>query len=291
MLRDEYEKDERDEERGIFALERVISRKLVKPYILGFKAIIHDDKDQKTISSSKYLIKNVATNMFHLLNYKMKENKDFAFRNLMKVDREMKIQEPDLHVKGMLLMGLKEYPRQNKRSAFYSWYLKSTQEGQSLLQKLSNRLVLETNINKTTAFYRLFRPIKGKKTIVSPKIKRFTIAMYLYSRIFVERQKQEFFQKFKIYASKERAMGGIANKIIDCSKKRMREAVDKWRILGKEEKNKTEKLKIIQRMIYKTKIGRLLEGFLKWKALPPRKTDESKLSNGHKFERGLTKFV
>ena len=47
-------------------------------------------------------------------------------------------------------MGLKEYPRINKRHAFYSWYLRTTTMGESLLKKTADNLVLYTNINKTT---------------------------------------------------------------------------------------------------------------------------------------------
>lgn len=48
----------------------------------------------------------------------------------------------------------------------------------------------------------------------------------------------------------------------------MKATLEKWKKLGCEIKNKEEKLKILQRMIYKTKIGRVHEGFLKWKDLP-----------------------
>lgn len=99
-------------------------------------------------------------------------------------------------------MSLKEYPRQSKRNAFYSWYIRSTLAGQSLLQRLSHRLVLETNINKTTAFYRLFGKVKKQKKLVDPKVKRLTLALYLYTRIFVGRLKQEFYEKFKLFSSK-----------------------------------------------------------------------------------------
>lgn len=90
-------------------------------------------------------------------------------------------------------MGLKQYPRQSKKNAFYGWYLRSTLAGQALLQRVSNKLVLDTNINKTTAFYRMFRLIKGRRKVVSPQMKRMTMMLYLYSRIYVQRQKQEFF--------------------------------------------------------------------------------------------------
>ena len=122
----------------------------------------------------------------------------------MKEVRELGTGDVNLHVKGKLLLGLKEYPRQSKKSAFYYWYVKSTQTGESLLQRAANRLVLYTNINKTTAFYRLFRTVKGKKIVVAPKTKRMTMMLYLYSRIFVQRQKQEFFERLKHMFARER---------------------------------------------------------------------------------------
>lgn len=111
-------------------------------------------------------------------------------------------QDTSLKLKGKVLFGLKEYPRYTKKHAFYSWYLKSTITGDSLLQRAADRLVLDTNINKTTAFYRLFKKVKGKKRVVSPKVKRMTTMIYLYSRIFFERQKQDFFEKFKALGEK-----------------------------------------------------------------------------------------
>ena len=114
----------------------------------------------------------------------------------------MAVGDPGLNVKGKLLLGLKEYPRQGKKNAFYHWYVKSTTTGASKLQRVAHKLVLDTNINKTTAFYRLFQKVKGKKKVVSPKVKRMTLMLYLYSRIFVSRQKQEFFERLKMQFSR-----------------------------------------------------------------------------------------
>lgn len=52
--------------------------------------------------------------------------------------------------------------------------------------------------------------------------------IYLYSRLFFERQKQEFFEKFKVVASKERVVSACAQKLIDCSKKRKLDVLGKW---------------------------------------------------------------
>lgn len=48
MIKEEYEKDNGKEERGVFCLERIIARKLVKPYSMGFNAIVKEDKKTKS---------------------------------------------------------------------------------------------------------------------------------------------------------------------------------------------------------------------------------------------------
>ncbi len=76
--------------------------------------------------------------------------------------------------------------------------MNTTDTGESLFQRAADQLVLYTNINKTTAFYRLFNKVKGRRRIVSPKTKRMTIMLYLYTKIFYDRPLREFFEKFKI---------------------------------------------------------------------------------------------
>jgi hypothetical protein len=39
MLKEEYERDEKNQERGLYQLDKWVSRKLIKPYSQGFKAI------------------------------------------------------------------------------------------------------------------------------------------------------------------------------------------------------------------------------------------------------------
>lgn len=97
-----------------------------------------------------------------------------------------------------------------------------------MLQKVSDQLVLYTNINKTTGFYRLFKKVKGKKIVASPKAKRMTIMLYLYSRLFFERRKQEFFEKVKIYAEKKSKSNELAERIIESSKLRKRQIIYCW---------------------------------------------------------------
>jgi len=75
----------------------------------------------------------------------------------------------------------------NLKRAFWRWYLGATDHGESLFQNASDKLVLYTNINKTTVFYRLMNQIKGKKRKVHPRVKRMTIMIYLYSKIYFQR--------------------------------------------------------------------------------------------------------
>lgn len=103
----------------------------------------------------------------------------------------------DQKFKGKMLMGLKQYPRLNIKRAFWKWYLITTGTGENLFQKAADNLVLYTNINKTTSFYRLFSKIKGRKKKVHPRVKRMTYMLYLYTRLFAERNMRDFFEKMK----------------------------------------------------------------------------------------------
>lgn len=62
--------------------------------------------------------------------------------------------------------------------------------GDSLFKKTADNLVLYTNVNKTTAFYRLFKTIMNRRNHVTPPAKRMAMMFYLFARIFVGRQKQ-----------------------------------------------------------------------------------------------------
>jgi hypothetical protein len=84
-------------------------------------------------------------------------------------------------------MQLKEYPRLNLKRAFWKWHLSTTSAGEYLFQRAADNLVLYTNINKTTAFYRLFNKSRRRMRNVPPRVKRMTTMVYLYSKIFFER--------------------------------------------------------------------------------------------------------
>jgi hypothetical protein len=189
VLKSQYDEDEDQIKNGLELLERIVNRKLIKPYYAGFKSITQEE----VYTRRNYEKKNTLTNFVHLLIAKVRDNKESAFRTLLKdfgLSSILEQHDTSLKLKGKVLFGLKEYPRYNKKHAFFSWYLQSTDAGESLMQKVADQLVLHTNINKTTGFYRLFKKVKGKKRVVSPKTKRMTMMIYLYSRIFFERQKQ-----------------------------------------------------------------------------------------------------
>lgn len=94
-------------------------------------------------------------------------------------------------------MGLKEYPRLNLKRAFWRWYMSSTGSGEELILHAANQLVLYTNINKTTAFYRLLGTVRSKTRKVHPRVKRMTTMLYLYLRIYVDRIKRYGFDHLK----------------------------------------------------------------------------------------------
>jgi len=106
-------------------MERIVSRKIFKPYHEGFNAIT---KEEKRITKP-YIVKNILSNFVHLLTFRIRDDKEFAFRCILKEIKEIGNIDPSIKVKGKLLMGLKEYPRQSKKNAFYGWYLKSTLAG------------------------------------------------------------------------------------------------------------------------------------------------------------------
>jgi len=125
---------------------------------------------------------------------------------------------------------------------------------------------------------------------VAPKVKRMTLMLYLYSRIYVQRQKQEFFEKFKMMFTKERMEGRVLQKMIECSRGRIKEYMKRWHNAGSKVKAKNDSLKYIYRLLYKTTIGKIYDGFSKWKSLPER-VDKGKSEKAHKFSRGLKAFV
>jgi len=165
-----------------------------------------------------------------MINNKIKERKEQAYRSLVvQFGGANSLSEKissDQKFKGKMLMGLKEYPRLNLKRAFWRWYMVSTGTGENLFQRAADNLVLYTNINKTSSFYRLFSKVKGRKLKVHPRVKRMTVMLYLYSRIFVERNMRDFFEKIKVKGGSVKVKA--TEKLIECANKRRNEGFKFW---------------------------------------------------------------
>ena len=210
---------------GATEIARILQRKLVGKYNAGFNAIMASKPKKEKVNP--YIMKNVFLGMSVMLNSLLRERKEMAFKNLIiHHGTSSPSMASDQKFKGKMLMGLKEYPRLNLKRAFWKWYLTTTGTGENLFQKAADNLVLYTNINKTTSFYRLFSKIKGRKKKVHPRVKRMTVMLCLYTRIFAERQMRDFFEKVK-------AKGGsikvkATEKLVECAKKRRNESFKLW---------------------------------------------------------------
>jgi hypothetical protein len=123
-------------------------------------------------------------------------------------------------------MGLKEYPRLNLKRAFWRWYLTTTDTGESLFQKVSDNIVLYTHANKENTYYRFFKKAKGRRRKVNPKIKRLTMILCLYTKIFFNRQVREAFEMIK-YNGKPQKQIAIEN-IIDRTNDRKTNGFRHW---------------------------------------------------------------
>ncbi len=75
--------------------------------------------------------------------------------------------------------------------------MNTTGSGDNLFQRAASNLVLYTNINKTTSFYRILGTVRSRQFKVHPRVKRMTTMIYLYTRYFFDRTKREAFQKIK----------------------------------------------------------------------------------------------
>lgn len=142
-----------------------------------------------------------------MVNIKIREKKEFAFRAILKgvglTSVSEKI-EADNKMKGKVLMNLKEYPRLNLKRAFWKWYLTTTDKGENLFQTVSDNLVLYTHTNKENVYYRLFKRLKGKRRKVSPKMKKMAFTLSLISKIFFYRNLREGFEGIKYNGKPQR---------------------------------------------------------------------------------------
>lgn len=125
-----------------------------------------------------------------------------------------------------MLLGLKQYPRLNLKRAFWRWYLNTTGSGDNLFQRAASNLVLYTNINKTTSFYRILGTVRSRQFKVHPRVKRMTTMIYLYTRYFFDRTKREAFQKIKGQGKSKKL--NIAEKLLQCARLRKTSALRLW---------------------------------------------------------------
>lgn len=174
-------------------------------------------------------MKNIVLSTALMLNYKVTEQKQWAFRNLMKqfnLHSSHDVAETSLKFKGKMLLGLKEYPRLNLKRAFWRWYLNSTGSGENLFHKTVNQLVLYTNVNKTTSFYRLLGTVRSRQRKVHPRVKRMTTMLYLYTRIFFERNLGIAFDRIKDKGGSKKM--NIGARLLECAKNRRASAFNLW---------------------------------------------------------------
>jgi hypothetical protein len=160
VITEQYQEDNLKSLEAAVNIERLLNRKIFKMQQQSFTEIHKKAFPEKPSLST---IKNVLTSSFMMLNVKMKETKEYVFRSLLKqfgLDSIVDQIDANMKLKGRALMALKEYPRLNLKRAFWRWYLSSTDNGDKLFQNAADKLVLYTNINKTTFFYRLLNQVK-----------------------------------------------------------------------------------------------------------------------------------
>lgn len=95
-----------------------------------------------------------------------------------------------------------------------------------MFQKVSDNIVLYTHANKENTYYRLFKKAKGRRRKVNPKIKRLTMILCLYTKIFFNRQVREAFEMIK-YNGKPQKQIAIEN-IIDRTNDRKTNGFRHW---------------------------------------------------------------
>ena len=68
VLNEQFEDDEESVKSGLELLERIINRKLIKPYYYGFRSITQEEANDR----KRYEQKSKITNFVHLLLHKVK---------------------------------------------------------------------------------------------------------------------------------------------------------------------------------------------------------------------------
>ena len=179
----------------------------------------------------------------------------------------------DLKYKGRVLNALKEYPRLNIKRAFWRWYLNATANGLQHFQTAADNLVLYTNCNKITVFYRLLHQVRKSVVHVSLATKRKVQMMMVTLRMVMEKHKREAYNLIKMTSKNKRQKAIL--QILDISKKKQINCINIWlrktKLKNKMFEEKTKIREIQKKFISKlmmTKTGRIVEAFRKWKGIP-----------------------
>ena len=178
------------------------------------------------------------------LNYKVNEEIEWGYRNLLKhygPAQSSEMIEANNKFKGKMLMGLKEYPRLNLKRAFWRWFIRSTGSGEELILHAANQLVLYTNINKTTSFYRLLGTVRSKTRRVHPRVKRMTTMLYLYLRMYFDRTKKYAFDHLKVEGKSKKVFA--LDRLFELARKRKISAFKIWMAEAKKLKEAENKKK------------------------------------------------
>lgn len=177
-------------------LTQIVNSKVYPLYADGFQAIKEEDPKyapKENLTSKPAVYRGIILAMVMQLHNKALESKEWSFQNFKDhfgSKETLEKIEATTKFKGKMLLGLKEYPRLNLKRAFWRWYLNTTGSGENLFQRAANNLVLYTNINKTTSFYRLLGTVRSRSFKVHPRVKRMTTMLYLYTRFFFDRTKR-----------------------------------------------------------------------------------------------------
>ena len=279
-IREQYNDDHLNELTSVYELNRVIKDHTNPALSEGFRSIKGEETGYVAgpkIAENPRLKKSVLLSTVMLLNFKVNEEVEWGFRNILRAYGPSSVEklEANEKTKGKMLMGLKEYPRLNLKRAFWRWYLNSTGTGEDLFIKAANNLVLYTNINKTTSFYRLLGTVRSQTVRrVHPRVKRMTTMLYLYTRIFFDRTKRDAFDRIKV-EGKSRKVGSI-DKIVECARKRKASALKLWyteakRRRDEENKKKGRYLECAQRLL-DASVNRTRNSFDLWR----KKLNEAK---------------
>ena len=92
-----------------------------------------------------------------------------------------------------MLLALKQYPQLTLKEAFYRWFIKTTPYGEQIILTAAHNLVLYTNINKFSAFYRLLNAVRVPRKFIHPRTKRLTTMIYVFTKLYFDRSKKDAF--------------------------------------------------------------------------------------------------